>query len=178
VVVYRAIFAGNERDHAAIRFSQTGHALPAQRVAEDHWAIDGCPHHGPSVAVTADGTVHAAWFTEGSARQGLFYARSTNDAQHFSAPHAIGNIAQQPGRPSLLTAGDTLWLAWKEFDGVRIFIKEQHSKDAGQHWSNERIIGETHHAADHPVLIAHGREAYLSWMTRDEGYQLIKLQTP
>jgi hypothetical protein len=178
VVVFRAIFPGHERDHAVIRFSETGHALPAQRVAEDHWAIDGCPHHGPSVAVTADGTVHAAWFTEGTARQGLFYARSTDDAQHFSAPKGIGNIALRPGRPSLLAVGDAIWIAWKEFDGERILIKEQHSLDAGRHWSNERIIGETHHAADHPVLIAHGREAYLSWLAHDHGYQLIKLQTP
>ena len=178
VIVYRVIFSGHERDHAVIRFSDTGRALPAQRVAEDHWVIDGCPHHGPSVAVTADGTVHAAWFTEGTTRQGLFYARATDHAQPFSTPKAIGNFAQRPGRPSLLTVGNTLWLAWKEFDGQRLLIKEQHSMDAGRHWSIERIIGETHHAADHPVLIALGREAYLSWMTHDEGYRLIKLQSP
>jgi hypothetical protein len=178
VIVYRAIFSGHERDHALIRFGESGRPLPAQRVAEDRWAIDGCPHHGPSVAVTADKTVHAAWFTEGAARQGLFYARLTDDAPHFSAPKGIGNSAQQPGRPSLLAVGDTIWLAWKEFDGVRLLIKEQHSRDAGQHWSNERIMGETHHAADHPVLIARGREAYLSWMTHDQGYQLIRLQMP
>ena len=178
VIVYRAIFPGHERDHAVIRFGEADHTLPAQRVAEDRWVIDGCPHHGPSVAVTADGTVHAAWFTEGSARQGLFYARSTDHSRQFSAPKAIGNIAQRPGRPNLLTVGETIWLAWKEFDGKRILIKEQHSTDAGLHWSIERIIGETQHAADHPVLIPHGREAYLSWMTHDEGYSLIKLQTP
>jgi hypothetical protein len=137
-----------------------------------------CPHHGPSVAVTTDGTIHAAWFTEGSARQGLFYARSTDHGQQFSEPKAIGNVAQRPGRPNLLTAGNTIRLAWKEFDGKRILIKEQHSFDAGRHWSSERIIGETHHAADHPVLIAHGREAYVSWMTHDEGYELIRLQAP
>jgi len=178
VIAYRAIFPEHERDHAVIRFGESGRALPAQRVAEDHWDIDGCPHHGPSVAVTTDGTIHAAWFTEGSARQGLFYARSTDHGQRFSGPKAIGNMAQRPGRATLLASGDSIRLAWKEFDGKRVLIKEQHSTDAGQHWSNERIIGETHHAADHPVLIAHGREAYLSWMTHDEGYQLIKLQTP
>ena len=178
VIAYRAIFSGHERDHAVIRFGETGRALPAQRVAEDHWVIDGCPHHGPSVAVTTDGTIHAAWFTEGSARQGLFYARSTDHGQRFSEPKGIGTIAQQPGRASLLAMGDSIRLAWKEFDGKRVLIKEQLSTDAGRHWSIERIIGETHHAADHPVLIAHGREAYLSWMTHDEGYQLIKLQTP
>jgi hypothetical protein len=178
VIAYRAIFSDHERDHAVIRFDEAGRAMPARRVAEDHWVIDGCPHHGPSVAVTTDGTVHSAWFTEGSARQGLFYARSTDHGQRFSEPKAIGNTAQRPGRASLLAMGEHIRLAWKEFDGKRVLIKEQHSTDAGRHWSIERIMGETHHAADHPVLIAHGGEAYLSWMTHDEGYQLIKLPAP
>jgi hypothetical protein len=178
LLLYRSIFTGGERDHAILGFSGAGRVLPAYRVSQDHWVIDGCPHHGPSVSMTADGTLHAAWFTEGTARQGLFYARSSDHGRRFSEPKAVGNPAQRPGRPSLLSTGDTIRLAWKEFDGKRILIKEQHSADAGQHWSPERIIAETSHAADHPVLIARGRDAYLSWMTHDEGYQLMKLQAP
>jgi hypothetical protein len=106
----------------------------------------------------------------------LFYARSENHGQHFSDPIAIGNVAQQPGRPSLLALGDNLWLAWKEFDGTHIYIKERHSSDAGRHWTNERIVAKTNHAADHPVLIAHDGAVFLSWATRDQGYRLIQLE--
>jgi hypothetical protein len=176
-VLYRSIFEGHERDHALVRFSSNGFSQTKERVSLDHWVIDGCPHQGPAIAVTTDGTIHAAWYTDGSARQGLFYARLPVHGPAFTAPEAIGNAAQQPSRPTLLASGHDLWLAWKEFDGKRIVIKEKHSTDNGQHWSSERIVGETHHAADHPVLIAHGKDAYLSWMTHDEGYQLIKVST-
>lgn len=177
VIVFRAIFAGHERDPAVILFNSEGNPAREQRVAEDHWSIDGCPHHGPSVAVSADGALHAAWFTQGKAHQGLFYARSENRGQKFSEAMPIGNAAQQPGRPSLLALGNDIWLAWKEFDGTQISIKEQHSTDAGRHWTNPRIVAQTGHAADHPVLIAHDGAAFLSWMTRDQGYRLIKLET-
>jgi hypothetical protein len=81
-------------------------------------------------------------------------ARSTGHADRFSARKVIGNAAHRPGRPNLLTVGDTVWLAWKEFDGKRISIKKPHSLDASQHWSNERIIGGTLRAADRIVLAA------------------------
>ena len=176
VMVFRAIYDGHERDPAVIVLSSDGQPALQRRVAEDHWVIDGCPHHGPSVAVSSDGALHAAWFTQGNARQGLFYARSENHGQHFSDPIPIGNVAQQPGRPSLLALGNKLWLAWKEFDGTHIYIKERHSGDAGRHWTNERIVAQTNHAADHPVLIAHDGAVFLSWATRDQGYRLIQLE--
>jgi len=176
VIVFRAIYAEHERDPAVILLNSEGKPALLRRVAEDHWFIDGCPHHGPSVAVSADGALHAAWFTQGKARQGLFYARSENHRQQFSDAVPIGNVAQQPGRPSLLALGNHIWLAWKEFDGRHISIKEQYSNDAGRHWTNERIVAQTDHAADHPVLIAHDGAVFLSWATRDQGYRFIKLE--
>ncbi len=175
VVLFRSIFDGRERDHAVLTFSNTGEAGPAHRVADDHWAIDACPHHGPSLAVTADGTYQAAWFTQGQARRGLFYARSTDGGRTFSSPQTVGGAEQQPGRPFLLAKGNAVWLVWKEFDGKRIFIKERKSQDAGRSWSGDRLIAETGGYADHPVLVSDARHVYLSWMTRDEGYRLMIL---
>jgi hemin uptake protein HemP len=76
----------------------------------------------------------------------------------------------------LLALGNNLWLAWKEFDGTHIYIKERHSRDAGRHWTDERIVAQTDHAADHPVLIAHDGAVFLSWATRDQSYRLIPLE--
>ena len=178
LVLYRSIFAGGERDHALLSLANEGEAKAATRVAEDHWVIDGCPHHGPSVAVSSDGTVHAAWFTQGRSRQGLFLARSTDGGATFSTPQAEGNAAQQPGRPALLAQGREVWLVWKEFDGRYIFIKQRRSSDAGQTWSPERVLAATANSADHPLLIGDGRRVYLSWLTRDEGYRLMPLEAP
>ncbi len=178
VVLLRSIYGKNERDHAVVTFSADGSAGPAYRVAADHWAIDGCPHHGPSLAVAGDGSYQAAWFTLGQARQGLFYARSADGGKTFSAPSAVGDADQQAGRPQLLARGNEVWLAWKEFDGKRVFIKARHSADAGLHWSADRLIGSTSAYADHPQLTAGRQHVYLSWMTRAEGYRLIPLEQP
>lgn len=178
LVLYRSIFAGGERDHALLSLANEGEAKAATRAAEDRWAIDGCPHHGPSLAVSSDGTVHAAWFTQGRSRQGLFLARSTDGGATFSTPQPMGNAAQQPGRPALFAQGREVWLVWKEFDGQRLFIKERRSADAGQTWSSERLLASTANSADHPLLIGDGRRVYLSWLTRDEGYRLMPLEAP
>ncbi|TXH64262.1 MAG: exo-alpha-sialidase [Burkholderiaceae bacterium] len=175
VALFRNIFEGRERDHAVLTFSRSGEPGAAYRVAEDHWAIDACPHHGPSVAVAADGSLLAAWFTQGQARQGLFLARSTDGGKQFSAPLPVGDPQQQPGRPALLARGDTVWLAWKEFDGQRILVKLRKSQDAGRSWSPDRTLAETRNTADHPVLLSDPQHLYLSWMTRDEGYRLLPL---
>ncbi len=178
VVLFRNIYGKNERDHAVLTFSASGEPGPAQRVAADHWEIDGCPHHGPSVAVAGDGSYLAAWFTLGEARQGLFYARSADAGRTFSAPLSIGDAERQAGRPYLLARGHSVWLAWKEFDGQRISIKARRSDDDGRSWSADRVLADTGAYADHPLLVSDGRRVYLSWMTRGEGYRLISVDEP
>lgn len=175
VVVFRNIFGERDRDHAVFTIGASGEAGAVYRVATDQWAIDGCPHHGPSVAVTADGSYHVSWFTMGTARQGLFYARSTDGGRTFSQPQAVGDADQQAGRPALLAVGRTVWLAWKEFDGQRIRVRERHSTDAGQTWSPDRVLADTGAYADHPLLLSLGGRATLSWLTREEGYRLLSI---
>ncbi len=171
VVLFRAIFAGSERDHAVMKLGDA--TSSRHRVADDHWRLEGCPHHGPSLAIAGDGSLHAAWYTLGAARQGLFYARSTDGGRSFSAPLAVGDVARQAGRPSLLARGTTIWLAWKEFDGQRITILLRKSVDSGRHWSADRVLAETAGYADHPQLVADDQAVMLSWLTRDEGYRLL-----
>ena len=175
VVLLRSIFDDHERDHAVLTFSTRGEAGPAYRVSADHWAIDGCPHHGPSLAVSSDGGYLAAWFTLGQARQGLFYARSGDGGRSFSSPVAIGDADRQAGRPFLHARGMLAWMVWKEFDGKRIFIKERKSQDGGRSWSSDRAVAQTAGYADHPVLVGDRQHVYLSWLTRGEGYRLMKL---
>jgi hypothetical protein len=177
-VLFRSIYGSNDRDHSVVTFSADGVAGPAYRVAADRWEIDGCPHHGPSLAIAADGSYQAAWFTLGQTRQGLFYARSTDGGKTFSNPQAVGDVDQQAGRPQLLALGNAVWLAWKEFDGRKVYVKERHSQDAGRHWTADRLVGSTSAYADHPMLASDGSHVYLSWMTRDEGYRLIPMEEP
>ncbi len=174
-VLFRNVYDGTVRDHAVVTFSAEGHPGAVHRVSVDDYRIDGCPHHGPSLAITADGTYHATWFTNGRARQGLFYARSVDGGQSFSAPLKLAGSDRQASRPFVLSSAEGLWLAWKEFDGERTEVRTSVSHDDGQSWSTPQTIAQTADESDHPLLVTDGRGTFLSWMTRREGYRLMRL---
>lgn len=174
VVLWRNLF-DRARDHAITTFTAPATPGAAHRVSDDDWEIDACPHHGPSLAVARDGTYHVAWFTASDTRKGLFYARSGNAGATFSAPEPFGDPARQPARPRLLALGDDLWLAWREYDGVATEVVAMESRNGGKDWSPRRVVGRSASTADHPVLVSDGRRAFVSWLTRAEGYRLLPL---
>src|SRR5439155_9141056 len=122
--------------------------------------------HGPSLAISETGIIHAAWFTAGKARQGLFYARSTDGGEHFTAPMPIGDLGRRPARPYLLASGHAVRLVWKEFDGEVTTVKEITSPDAGKTSSARAELATTADASDHPLRLSNGAHSLLSFMTR------------
>jgi hypothetical protein len=176
-VIWRNIFSGGVRDHAVMTFDGDTPG-PVTRVSEDDWQIDGCPHHGPSLAISTAGTYHAVWFTEGRTRQGVFYARAPGGGKAFGPPVAIGDIEKQPSRPYLLAVGNKVWMAWKEFDGQKSQVLTKVSLDDGLTWSSARPVAETSEASDHPLLVESGGQVFLSWLTRHEGYRLVAVKEP
>ncbi len=174
VFMWRQVFEGNIRDHYAAKLSADGATLSGGRVSDDNWAISSCPHHGPGLAVDANGW-HVVWFTKGKNRQGLFYARSADGGKSFTAPEKFGDDAKAPGHPVALAAKGRLYRVWKEFDGPTTTIPMQMSRDGGKSWSGSRVIAQTEDASDHPELVASRNAAFLSWVTHKEGYRLIPL---
>lgn len=176
VVVFRNIFEGSVRDHAVVGLRPDGSAGPLRRVSVDDWKIDACPHHGPSLAITPDGAQHVAWFTDGAARKGLFYARADSGEASFGPPRALSSPERLPSRPYLLAAGGAIHLTWKEFDGTEVRVLWQVSRDSGRTWTAPQAVARTDDASDHPLLLGRGDRAYLSWLTRTEGFRLIPLE--
>ncbi len=181
VIAYRALFDQGIRDHAVQTFkvmekTQELQASAIHPVANDRWQTDVCPHHGPSVTVSSQKTIHTVWFTQGQIRKGLFYARSDDGGQHFSAPLTIGDLNANESRPYILATGADVWMVWKRFDGVQSRVMVRHSVDDGLHWSEAQIVAQTSGYSDHPLLIKHQEKAYLSWLTRNEGFRLIELK--
>ena len=172
VAVWRHVYEGNIRDHALLRLD--GKSTPA-RVAVDGWKIEACPHHGPALAIDAAGTYHVAWFTGTPERAGLYYARSTDRGATFGTPQPFGNGTAQSSRPYVLATGRSLYLAWKEFDGRATVVYTMRSDDGGGTWSAPMALARSASASDHPLLIADGATAYLSWNAAAEGYRLIPL---
>lgn len=180
VVAYRAIFDNGIRDHAVQLISPQANGLTplvheVDRVSQDFWQTDVCPHHGPSVSASVNKTIHTVWFTQGKARQGIFYARSEDLGHHFSSPMPIGDIAQNESRPQIMTLDKDVWMVWKRFDGLHSRVMLRHSIDDGVHWSQEQAVLETAGYSDHPLLIKQAHNIYLSWFTRREGFQLVAL---
>jgi hypothetical protein len=176
VVAFRNIFDLNVRDHAIMAFGKDGKPGPLRRVAVDDWKTNVCPHQGPDIAIGRDGAYHVVWFTEGSRRQGLFYARSTDGGDSFSPPMPLGNPDLSPSRARVAATKGAVWLAWKEFDGTVSTIRAVRSTDGGKHWDAARTVAQTKNASDQPILIADEGHIYLSWLAHDEGYRLIELE--
>jgi hypothetical protein len=175
VVLFRNIFPGGIRDHAVLTFKAPMQPGPVERVSDDDAKIDACPHHGPSLSIGADGSYHVTWFALGNKLKGLYYARSTDAGKSFSTPMPLGDGEKQVSRPYVLAAGDTVYLAYKAFDGQRTTIEVTISADQGKTWSKPSTAAETVEDSDHPLLIGDGARAYLSWFTRREGYRLLPL---
>lgn len=175
-VLFRNLFGGTVRDHALITFAGPAAPGPPERVSDDEWKTDGCPHHGPSLAISPSGTDHAVWFTKGDVRKGLFYARSADGGRHFSTPMALGSAEHDLSRPYVIALPGAVWIAWKDFDGDTASVNAMVSQDDGVTWSAPRVVAKTADASDHPLLVTDGHRAFLSWMTKASGYQLVPLE--
>ena len=173
-IVYRAIFPGGIRDQASQVIGSKG-AEPIRRVADDDWKTDACPHHGPSIAVSGSGKFHVTWFTQGAKRAGVFYANSNNQGVSYSTPLKIGAEGANISRPYLFASANQVWLVWKEFDGKASSIYLKQSYDDGVTWSEVKLLTKTVGYSDHPLLVDQGQTIFLSWLTRADGYQLIKV---
>lgn len=175
VLFARFIYSGGIRDHGLIRTSAKGNEPFSSRVTFDNWSIEACPEHGPAISISEDGRYHIAWFTQGSVRQGLFYAFSSDRGGHFSNPLSFGNPEKLPSHPDIMAQGKHIILGWTEFDGVKTQLMVMQSNDGGQTWSQPKSIAEATTETDYPLLLSDGKEVFVSWNSKTKGYQLIPL---
>ena len=176
VVVFRNIYEGSMRDHAIVVFSDIETPGEVHRVSQDEWQIAACPHQGPSLSISASGTYHVVWSTNGRVRKGLFYASSRDGGKTFSDPLPIGQADHGPSRPFVLAGPHDVSMVWKEFDGDKTVVNLMVSRDDGANWSKPRTIASTTDASDHPLLISDGRRIYLSWMTKADGFRFQPIE--
>jgi len=175
VLLARFIYPGSIRDHGLILLPEDGKPPLLRRATVDQWKIEACPEHGPALAVGADNRFHLAWFTQGGVRQGVFYAYSTDQGEHFSDPLPFGNTERLPSHPDILAQGQHVVLAWTEYDGVKTQLQVMESGDGGQSWSAARAVAEARNEADYPFLLSHQQGIFVSWNSKTEGYRLIPL---
>jgi hypothetical protein len=177
VVVFRNIFEGSIRDHAIVTFVDLATPGEVHRVSQDDWQIAACPHQGPSLTIGPAGTYHVAWYTNGKIRKGVFYAQSRDGGKTFSDPLPVGQPAKSPSRPFVIAGSQGTAMVWKEFDGEKTSVNLMTSADDGKTWSQPRVVATTADSSDHPLLVSDGRQTYLSWMTKADGYRLQPIES-
>lgn len=79
-------------------------------VAIDQWEIEGCPHTGPSLALTKEG-VHALWFT-GAGTPGLYSSFLKNGSQFFEPKTERSLSGRHPQQIAL--GEESLGVVWDE----------------------------------------------------------------
>jgi len=114
-VAWRHRFPNGERDIALASSSDGGTTFSDPvRVHADGWAIEGCPHTGPSLAVDTDNRIHIAWYTGAASNPALYYTISEDGGRTFAPPQTLA-----AGVPvSQVKLGGNrharIWVAWED----------------------------------------------------------------
>lgn len=172
--LWRHVFDPDVRDHAFATFdasatSAAPSAVPV-RATFDDWHINGCPHHGPALAASAQGGFHTVWF--GVRKQGELDVA----AVRYARLNADGT--PQPGseRPlpdaraehaDVLAAGQQVAVVWRSVDGARSSAKAWLSSDGGRSF-REQLLGEVSGPNDFPRLAQHAGRMVVVWRNPQE----------
>lgn len=168
--LWRHVFAPNERDHALAKLNADGRAPAVTRATFDRWRVDGCPHHGPSLAVAADGTRHAVWFNQQDGAGHVFYGRLVDGRVDGQRP--IGG--ERAAHADIAVAAHRVAIAWKEFDGENTRLRAEVSHDGGRHFA-PLDLAQAAAASDQPRLLVRGADLFVFWRTQAEGMRVFKL---
>lgn len=170
--MWRHVFEPNERDHALVRLRPDGAPEAVVRATFERWKLDGCPHHGPSLAVDAAGTRHAVWFNQKDGEGRVFYGRLAVDGEGVSGQRAVGGARAE--HADLAVAGRRVALVWKEFDGTRTRLLAEVSDDGGATF-RARELAASEGASDQPRALARGDALFAFWRSEREGMRLFRL---
>lgn len=171
--MWRQVFLPNERDHAILRVGADGAPETMLRATYDRWQIDGCPHHGPSLAVDADGRRHAVWFNQVNGEGQVSYGRlPVRDGEAVAGQRRIGG----PGaaHADIALSGRRLAIVWKEFDGQVTRLRAELSEDGGETFRAVDLAS-TGGASDQPRALARGDALFAFWRTEADGMKLYRL---
>ncbi|WP_207533083.1 sialidase family protein [Desertivirga arenae] len=111
-IQYPATTAGAQvRDMVYISSVDNGKSFTKEKaISNDNWKIEGCPHSGPSLAVSSN-KVSAVWFSAAEGKAGLFF--STAAGGTFSKRRSLSTNGRHP---QLTTLGQQILMVCEESD--------------------------------------------------------------
>lgn len=173
--MWRHVFEPNVRDHGFAALTTPANPAdssptPVVRATFDDWRIDACPHHGPGLALAADGGFHAVWF--GIRKQGtddvaaVRYARLRPDGSPLlETVRALPD--ERAEHADVLAWGDRVAVVWRSVDGARSTLQAWLSTDSGQTFKRV-TLGSVTGDNDLPRLAQQGERMVAVWRTTTE----------
>jgi hypothetical protein len=87
---------------------------PPVPVTSDHWSFEGCPHDGPSLALSGD-RLHLLWMDAHTGKNRVYAASSELPSLNFSPRELGAGSKGAQGHPKLIAdASGTLHAVWDE----------------------------------------------------------------
>jgi hypothetical protein len=110
-VLYRGIINDSIRDmeHAISSDNGKTFSMP-ERISDDNWVINGCPHTGPAMTENKDG-IQFTWFTGGN-NAGVYYCYSGNEGKTFSEREQISGMASR--HCQIASVNNAIAIVWNE----------------------------------------------------------------
>lgn len=176
VLLLRMTFPDGARDHVLLSRDATTEWGKAKRISDDHWVIDACPEHGPALAIGDQGRSHITWFSLGDTRQGIFYAQTDDYGSTVSNPVPLGNKKYLPSHPDVFAEQQRVVLAWTEYNGTETTLYSLQSVNRGKTWQHVKKVFSSASAVGYPALLAHNGRVFVSWVTKNEGHQLLEIK--
>src|SRR5690606_31798814 len=84
------------------------------RISIDNWKILGCPHTGPSMALTGK-ELHVVWYTQGG-QEGVYYTKSNDHGKHFAQRQILSSKGRHPQITGLNDG--TIGIVWEEVETI------------------------------------------------------------
>ncbi len=171
-VLWRFEDAEGLRDHAyaLVRADAAGSA--PERATFTGWKVDACPHQGPGLAIAADGSRHAVWFSAKDGEPVIQYGR-LRPGQAPDHPLAVARAGA--AHADVAAAGDRVWIVWNQVDAQGLKLMSRRSTDGGAHFDAAQELARTSTDAGSPQLLTGGDgRAYAAWDTAD-GFRLIPI---
>lgn len=174
LLLWRHVFEPNQRDHALAQLNPDATPASFTRATFDRWQIDACPHHGPSLAISNDGTRHAVWFNQKDGEGRVFYGRLRGDGTTASVEGQRTIGGERAAHADIAISGQRVAIAWKEFDGEKTRLHAEISSDGGGTFIPLELAN-AEGASDQPRLLRHGEKLQVFWRAEREGMRLFDL---
>lgn len=170
-VFWRAVYGDNIRDHsyAVLRYG----AIPEpDRATFTGWHIAGCPHHGPGLALAADGTAHGVWFSARDDKPTIWYGQ----LDPGKAPQHLRKLAGAgAAHADIAVDGKTVWAAWNQLaaEGTKLMLRI--SDDGGVNFGPARAIAHSNAETGSPQILRWHKRSFVAWNT-SEGFRLVEVE--